>query len=73
MTEIRDHHDHLVCTADAETGELRNVYNKQTVVAKLPIGGELLVRRRGVLTSIKRIPPGKFYVRSIDVPENLKM
>ena len=60
-TDIKDIDGHLLCKADSATGTLKNVYHKQIVLAKFPVGGEMVIQRRGIRTHIKRLADGKFY------------
>lgn len=72
MTPIIDINGHLVCYVDWQTGQMENVYNKQHMIAHLPIGSEIVIRRRGTRTLVRRLPDGKFYTYSMIDPEPLE-
>ena len=49
MEEIRDMEGRLVCYGDAFTGKLEIAYKKQQIFMLLPVGGQIVITREGVM------------------------
>ena len=64
MEEIRDMEGRLVCYGDAFTGKLEIAYKKQQIFMLLPVGGQIVITREGVMTTIVRRTSSQFYVYS---------
>jgi len=64
MEEIRDIEGRLIGYGDAFRGVVENSYKKQTMSIYLPVGGEVVINRENVMTSIARRSENQFYVYS---------
>lgn len=64
MEELRNHKHQLIGMGDPETGFVEQSYKRQTTRTHLPIGGEMVVERNNVITTIKRLNKYRFEVNS---------
>lgn len=64
MDEYRDCKGHLVCMADAATGQVEIQYRDRTVQMTVPVGESIVVKLRDTVTTITRNNQGAFHVES---------
>lgn len=64
LEPITDCRQHVVCYADAETGQVESKYKKQITRTILPVGGKFSIVREGTETEIIRISFTAFEVHS---------
>lgn len=64
LEPIRDCQNHLVCFADAFTGQIVSKYKKQITKTIIPVGGEFIIIRDETETVIKRINDSELNVSS---------
>ena len=64
MDEYRDCKGHLVCMADATTGQVEIQYRDRAVQMTVPVGESIVVKLRDTVTTITRNNQGAFHVES---------
>lgn len=64
MDEYRDCKGHLVCMADAATGQVEIQYRDRAVQMTVPVGESIVVKLRDTVTTITRNNQGAFHVES---------
>ena len=64
MDEYRDCKGHLVCMADAATGQVQIQYRDRAVQMTVPVGESIVVKLRDTVTTITRNNQGTFHVES---------
>lgn len=64
MDEYRDCKGHLVCMADAATGQVEIQYRDRTVQMTVPVGESIVVKLRDTVTTITRNNQETFHVES---------
>ena len=64
MKQYKDRIGRCVCYADAVTGVVEHEYKKVKTKTTVPIGGEFIVERDGIITILKRINTVKFKIIS---------
>lgn len=64
MDEYRDCKGHLVCMADAATGQVEIQYRDRAVQMTVPVGESIVVKLRDTVTTITRNSQGAFHVES---------
>ncbi len=64
MDEYRDCKGHLVCMADAATGQVEIQYRDRTVQMTVSVGESIVVKLRDTVTTITRNNQGAFHVES---------
>ena len=61
MDEYRDCKGHLVCMADAATGQVEIQYRDRTVQMTVSVGESIVVKLRDTVTTITRNNQGAFH------------
>lgn len=64
MDEYRDCKGHLVCMADAATGQVEIQYRDRAVQITVPVGESIVVKLRDTVTTLTRNNQGAFQVES---------
>ena len=64
MVAYRDCKGHLVCMADAATGQVEIQYRDRAVQMTVPVGESFVVKLRDTVTTLTRNNHGAFQVES---------